>query len=392
MKRVWTGLVLLFTAMAGVAAFIPACAPRFGRLPDGERLDRIKQSPNYDCETGQFKNLEPTTMLTDAKKGNRFFTILKFLFGTMERPTPPSPLPMVKTDLKALDPNLDLAVWLGHSSVYLQLSGKRILIDPVFSSSAAPFARFNRAFRGEYPYTADDMPDIDILLISHDHWDHLDYPTLLALKPRIKDIICPLGVGSHLEYWGFTNFFEGDWVHTICLYPNLDFTVTLLPARHFSGRWLSRNKTLWASFMLETSTRRVFYSGDGGYGKHFAEIGKQGGGSGDLDLAIMENGQYNTRWRHSHLLPEETAQAAVELKAKAVLPVHSGRFSLSDHPWDDPYVKLSATSGDKPFRLLTPRIGEVVYLDGREQQFGPWWESVGDAKPEKREQDSPKME
>ncbi|MCL2700288.1 MAG: MBL fold metallo-hydrolase [Phycisphaerae bacterium] len=367
------GLVQLM-ALAGIVACLSACAPRFGKLPDGPRLERIKRSPNYDREVGQFKNLEPTTMLTSAKKGNRFFTILKFLFGTMERPKPPAELPMAKIDFRGLDRNVDLVVWLGHSSCYLQLGGQRILIDPVFSDSAAPFARFNRDFNGPYPYSIDDVPDVDILLITHDHWDHLDYPTLRALRQRVKAVVCPLGVGSHLEYWGFDPaiIHEGDWHDTFRLAT--DVTVHVLPARHFSGRWLSRNKTLWASFMIETAGRRVFCSGDSGYGSHFAEIGERFGG---VDLALMENGQYNMRWRHSHLLPEETVRAAVDVKARAVLPIHTGRFSLSDHPWDDPYVKLTAACGDNAFGLLTSTIGQVVYLDGREQHFTPWWESVG---------------
>lgn len=373
MRRALHKLLLLLLALAGIMACIPACAPRFGKLPDGERLERIKRSPNYDHKTGQFKNLEPTTMLTSPTKGNRFFTALRFLFGGMERPTPPTPLPMVKTDFHALDRNVDLVVWLGHSSSYMQLGGRRILIDPVFSRSAAPFARFNRDFGGDYPYAAADVPDLDVLLISHDHWDHLDYPTLLALRPRVKAVVCPLGVGSHLEHWGFDPkiIHEGDWHDTLC--PAEGLAVHVLPSRHFSGRWLSRNKTLWASFLLETDARRVYYSGDGGYGTHFAEIGRRFGG---VDLAMMENGQYNPRWRHSHLLPDETAQAALDVRARTVLPVHSGRFSLSDHPWDDPYIKLTAANLDHAFELVTPRIGQVVYLDGREQQFDRWWEAV----------------
>jgi len=380
MKRAFQKLMLLLTTLV---ACIPACAPRgdklptgsrFGKLPDGQRLERIKQSPNYDREIGQFKNLEPTQMLVQ-QQGSRFVTIAKLLLGAWERPKPPSPLPMDEIDFHALDRDTDLFVWLGHSGGYLHLGGKRILIDPVFSNSAAPFARYNKDFNGSYPYGVDDLPDLDLLLISHDHWDHLDYPTLRALRSRVKAVVCPLGVGAHLESWGFDPdvIHEGDWNDTVR--PGPDFAVYVLPARHFSGRWLSRNKTLWASFLLATPDRRVFYSGDGGYGRHFADIGKR---FGSVDLAILENGQYNPRWRNSHLLPDETAQAAVDLNAKAVLPVHTGRFSLSDHPWDDPYIKLTAASTDKPFCLLTPRIGQVTYLDGREQQFERWWESVRD--------------
>jgi L-ascorbate metabolism protein UlaG (beta-lactamase superfamily) len=148
--------------------------------------------------------------------------------------------------------------------------------------------------------------------------------------------------------------------------------VHVLPARHFSGRWLTRNKTLWAGFLLETPCRKVFYSGDTGYGPHFAEIGQRFGG---VDLAIMENGQYDPGWKNIHMMPEEAAKGAEDLRAKAVLPVHSGRFTISNHAWDDPYKRLAAASEGKAFRLLTPRIGEVADLGGQAQRFATWWEA-----------------
>ena len=365
-KRLAYWLVILM-ALSGATAMISACSSRFGKLPDGERLERLKASPNY--ADGAFRNQAPTEMLAG---GSRLAVMWKFLFARKDSVRPPGPLPMRKTDLKALDKNRDLAVWLGHSSVYLQMGGKRILIDPVFEDSAAPFSFLNKAFAGAYPYSAADMPDIDCLIISHDHWDHLEYPAMISLQPRIKAIVCPLGVGSHLEYWGFSPaiLHEGDWYDTFRPEPGL--TVHVVPARHFSGRWISNNKTLWAGFVLETPGRRVFYSGDSGYGPHFAEVGERFGG---VDLAIMENGQYDPAWSNIHASPEEAARAGEDARAKALLPVHAGRFTIAHHSWDDPYIRITEASRDKSFRLLTPVIGEVVFLDAPEQTFHRWWEA-----------------
>jgi L-ascorbate metabolism protein UlaG (beta-lactamase superfamily) len=251
------------------------------------------------------------------------------------------------------------------------IGGKTLLIDPVFSDNAAPFSFSNRAFAGSNIYTAENMPPIDYLLISHDHWDHLDYPSVTALADKIGAVICGLGVGAHFEHWGYAKkkIREADWYTTLRLDDN--FTLHILPARHFSGRTLTRNKTLWVSFALETSSRRIFFSGDSGYSPHFQEIGQRFSG---FDLAILENGQYNKRWAHIHMQPEETAQAADDLQAKTVLPAHNGKFSISSHAWDEPLKRLFALSTGKSWRLLTPKIGEPMYLDDAQQTFSRWWE------------------
>jgi L-ascorbate metabolism protein UlaG (beta-lactamase superfamily) len=220
------------------------------------------------------------------------------------------PLPLVNTDLASLPSGQDAMVWLGHSSWYLQLAGKRILIDPVFSNYAAPFSFINKAFAGDYPWHAEGMPEIDLLIISHDHYDHLDYATIKALMPKVKRVVTPLGVGSHLRYWGMESAIisEADWNQAVQVSDEL--TVHVLPARHFSGRGLKRNQTLWASFMFVTPQQKIYYSGDSGYGPHFKAIGEQ---FGEVDLAIMENGQYDQDWKYIHMMPEETAQAADDL-------------------------------------------------------------------------------
>ena len=356
-------------AVAGVGLGLFLGQAKFGRLPQGERLERIQQSPNY--RDGAFHNLVHTPQMT----GEKGFVgmMLNYLFVPKERLRPSVPLPAVKTDLHSLDRKRDLVVWLGHSSLFMQLGGKRILIDPVFAGHASPAFFSTRAFPTAQAYAAADMPEIDYLIISHDHWDHLDYPTLMELKPRIQSIVCGLGVGEHFARWGFEagRVREEDWYATLALEPGL--AMHILPARHFSGRWLTRNQSLWIGCLLETPERRVLYSGDGGYGPHVEEIAERFGG---VDLSIMECGQYDRQWRYMHMLPEETARAAELFRSRALLPVHAGKFSIANHAWDEPFKRITEASKGKPYTLLTPMPGQVIYLDDVTLPFSPWWEGV----------------
>ena len=184
----------------------------------------------------------------------------------------------------------------------MQLDGKKVLVDPVFSGSASPLPFGTKAFAGTDPYTTADMPEIDYLFITHDHWDHLDYETICALQPKIKQIICPLGVGAHLTYWGFVQEFihEINWNEDLFL--GTGFNVHSIPARHFSGRDYKRNGTLWSSFILKTPSHKIFIGGDSGYDTHFKEAGDQ---FGPFDLVILENGQYDKKWKYIHMQPAE---------------------------------------------------------------------------------------
>ncbi|MEW6405453.1 MAG: MBL fold metallo-hydrolase [Chloroflexota bacterium] len=309
----------------------------------------------------------PTALWTG---GGSSSYLKEMFFGPRKLVKPDHLLPVLKTNLAALDKNRDLVVWLGHSSYFIQLGGRRILIDPVFSSHASPVPFLNKAFDGDYPYTPADMPDVDYVAISHDHWDHLDCPTMKALNPKIKAVVAALGIGSHLVRWGYAaeKIHEADWYEQISLEPGLNIHV--LPARHFSGRGWRSNQTLWASFVLETPTRKIFYSGDSGYGPHFADVGER---FGNVDLAIMENGQYDQHWAQVHMLPEEAVQATLDVRAAMLLPAHVGRFSLANHDWDEPYERISAASEGKNFRLLTPMVGEVTDLDNPNQSVSRWW-------------------
>lgn len=364
------GLGTLGLLSAGSWSFIQR--PEFGRLPQGERLARVQASPHYI--NGQFQNLVPVQVMSEESGENRFVATAKFLFGDKSALSPQDPMLSKKTDLNALDKDKDAVVWMGHSSFFLQLGAHRILIDPVFSNYASPVFFINKAFRGSNVYTADDMPEIDVLAISHDHWDHLDYPTVMALKPKVKQIVCPLGVGEHFEFWGFDTamIHEEDWDAEIRLAD--DFSIHILPSQHFSGRFLTQNPSLWCGFVFVTPKRKVYYTGDGGYGEHFKAIGKKFGG---FDLMLGENGQYNMAWHAIHMLPEETVQAALDVGAKMLLPAHGGKFALARHPWQEPYRELTRLSQDREYKLLTPEIGEVAYIDiGYSQNFAAWWEQM----------------
>ena len=362
-----TLLILLGILALGIGIYLQQ--PKFGELPAGARLEKIQTSPNY--ADGQFQNLIPTPQR--AEGGSTAALWWEFFVAKKERPAPAESLPAMKPDLLTLDKSQDVVIWLGHSSYFVQLGGKRILIDPVFSSYASPVSFINKAFPGTNPYTAEDMPLIDYLFISHDHWDHLDYPTITALKPKIKNVICGLGVGAYFEQWGFaaSQVHEADWLTSLEL--ETDFIVHVLPARHFSGRLLSRNKTLWVSYALVTPERRIFFSGDSGYGPHFRQIGDRLNG---FDLVILENGQYDKNWPYIHMMPEEVAQAAEDLKARALLPGHAGKFALANHSWDEPFKRITAAAQNKKYRLLTPLIGEPVELGNQQQVFSRWWERV----------------
>lgn len=344
--------------------------PRFGKLPSGARLEKIKASPNY--RDGEFQNEHHTPNLTEGATYPKLMK--KFLFGRPKRSAPASAIPSLHTDLLSLHPSENVLVWFGHSSYFMLLDGMRILVDPVLSGAASPLSFTTRAFKGTDRYTVDDLPDIDWLFLTHDHYDHLDHKTIVKLKSKIGKVVCGLGIGEHLEYWGYEPgiIHELDWHERIDLSPG--FVIHTVPARHFSGRWLKRNKALWLSFVLRTPTFQIFIGGDSGYDTHFAEIGKT---FGEFDLAILENGQYDQHWKYIHLMPDEILTAAKELKAKRILPVHSGKFALGNHDWDEPLELITRNNEKEGLHVITPMIGEKVELNATDQVFSAWWRGVG---------------
>ncbi|WP_132051907.1 MBL fold metallo-hydrolase [Pseudocnuella soli] len=370
--RLFTRMMILLVSIVlimVVAALIFMQHPKFGAAPKGKRLERMQASRHY--KDGAFVNRSHTSALTEGHSMTK--VMFNFFFGKGPNTTPQGAIPSVRTDLKNL-PAGDWLFWFGHSSYFIQTDGLKILVDPVFSGNASPMPGTTRSFKGTDVYTAADMPFVDYLLISHDHYDHLDYETILELKGKVGKVICGLGVGAHLERWGFApeSIIEMDWDTDVALANGSKlFGHT---TRHFSGRGLKRNGTLWMSYLLQTPTRKIYIGGDGGYDGHFKNIGAQ---HGTIDLAILENGQYNEAWKAIHFLPGENLQAAKELNAKRLMPVHSGKFSLALHDWDEPLKEMARLNDQFGLPLVTPKIGEAVNLNDTAQQFSQWWKNVG---------------
>ena len=341
---------------------------KFGAKPEGKRLEIMQASPNY--KNGSFINRTYTPSLTEGYSMSK--VMFNFLFGKGKGTKPAGIIPSVDTDLKNL-PDGDWLVWFGHSSYFMQLDGIRVLVDPVFSGNASPIPGSTKAFRGANTYAAEDMPEVDYLFISHDHYDHLDYETMQKLRGKVKKVICGLGVGAHLEHWGYKpeDIIELDWDTDI--EPQSGIKIYGLTTRHFSGRSFKRDQTLWMSYLLQTPKRKIYIGGDGGYDKHFKDIGEL---HGPIDLAILENGQYNEAWKAIHFLPGENLQAATDLKAKRLMPVHSSKFDLALHNWDEPLNEMVKHNQQFKLPLVTPKIGEPVNLNDNDQVFTAWWKQV----------------
>jgi len=352
-------MIIIFSILAtlALATFLFMQQASFGKAPSGARLERIKKSAQYS--NGAFQNQSPTPTFTG---GGTFYSVMvDFIFGKHERKAPDYTLPSIKRNLK-LEPAIKPEItWFGHSSYLIQINGLNVLVDPVFSGRTSPVTYLgNKAYDGADIYKAADMPRIDVMVITHDHYDHLDYETILKLKDNVGLFVTSLGVGSHLEYWGVTSskIKELDWWETAAISDDTEFTAA--PARHFSGRGMIRNKTLWSSFIFKTKGYSIYLGGDSGYDQHFAKIGNE---YGPFDLAILEDGQYNAFWANIHMMPEETARAASDLKAKVLLPVHWGKFSLATHAWDESIGRVLKEAAILKLKVITPKIGEQVILD-----------------------------
>jgi L-ascorbate metabolism protein UlaG (beta-lactamase superfamily) len=345
---------------AGWYAFLHSA--RFGRLPQGKRRERILLSPNF--RNGAFRNL-PTAYRPPFRPDDGRGGVWSALFRKRALRLVPKEgdIAVVKSDLLSLDRTRDMFVWFGHSSYLLQTDGARILVDPVFGTASPISFLLGEPFPGTNIYTPNDIPEIDVLVITHDHWDHLDYSTVTALRNRIGRIVCPLGVGEHFERWGFDPemLIELDWGEAAEL-PCADgrnIVFHCLPTLHFSGRGFVRNQSLWASFLVEAPSRKVYFGGDGGYDERFKRIGAR---FPNIDLAFLENGQYNLRWPRVHTLPDELAKAMLNLGARRYMTGHHGKFCISTHPWDEPYANEKAAAAVAGANLIVPRIGEIVPL------------------------------
>lgn len=365
---IFLSMLYFFTALLLVIVFLAVYIiflPQWGAAPSGSRLQRIVSSPQYNGK--EFQNFSHTPNFAEGWTMGK--VMRRFMFTKVPNKVPPRPIQVKKMPISPREFNQPVITWFGHSSYLLQLQGINILVDPVFGTHASPLPMGPRAFNGTSVYSAADMPDIDVLLITHDHYDHLDYPAIKSLLPKVKKVVTSLGVGAHLEKWGADASIiqELDWWEDITLFENMKFTAT--PSRHFSGRGLKRNITLWSSFVLETGKYTLYLGGDSGYDSHFKKIGERWP---HIDLAILESGQYNEAWHYIHMLPHEVVQAAQDLGCKKFMPVHWGKFALAMHGWNESIEQVAQIARTQQLPFVTAHIGES-FSPLQERDTQDWW-------------------
>jgi L-ascorbate metabolism protein UlaG (beta-lactamase superfamily) len=351
----------------GAGLTLSACVAT-GQSATGARLDAMKASPNW--RDGEFTNSLPTEHPSLLK------ALGKWLGGT-DNTVPDSPLPVVKRAAGDFDvaPASGLRItWLGHSTFLVEIDGRRVLVDPVLSERPSPFSWAGPTRFHEAPLSIDQVPAIDAVVISHDHYDHLDHRTVRALGKHIPQYIVPLGVGAHLEYWGVPaeRIIECDWWGKV---ERGDLTFTATPARHFSGRSLvmaGQNETLWSGWVIAGPRHRVYYSGDTGMFPGFKAIGER---LGPFDAVLIEIGAYDQLWPDLHIGPEQAIEARVALGSGLFIPAHWGTFNLAMHAWTEPVERVIVAADKAGVPIAVPRPGESIEPD-RPPRLTRWWPSV----------------
>lgn len=362
----WT-IVIVVLAVVGIGLIWLNTSPQFGGRHTDEDLARYGASEHFDGKI--FVNLIPTSLDIDFKTGLR---ITREMLKGGGNKKPDELLKPEKFTKSQWVPTKEAKVmWFGHSAMLVFIDEMSILIDPMLSEVPAPHPMLGQPrFATELPMALDSIGHVDAILISHDHYDHLDYESIKQLKDRCDQFLVPLGVGAHLRRWDVpeAQIQELDWWDETT-YKGLNLAFT--PSRHFSGRGINdRSTTLWGSWVIIGENERIYFSGDGGYGPHFKEIGEK---YGPFDFAMMECGQYNPSWDQIHMMPEETAQAGVDVQAKRVMPIHWGAFTLAMHSWTDPVERVSKKAAALDLPLVTPEIGRLFTVQDSTYSGSQWW-------------------
>ncbi|PEO08399.1 hypothetical protein CN562_25820 [Bacillus wiedmannii] len=281
-------------------------------------------------------------------------------------------LPIVLSDKN--NESLESVTWFGHSASLLKIEGKKLLLDPMFGDASSPFPLFtSKRYSGAFSLEREDFQEIDAVIISHNHYDHLNYKSIMLLKDHAKHFYVPTGVAQYLMKWGVSpsKISEHNWWEEIA-FDNIKLVCA--PARHFSGRSMTdRDCSLWCSWLILGRDTKVFFSGDSGYAPHFKEIGNK---YGPFDLTLMECGQYDTRWSAIHMLPEETVQAHIDVKGDLLLPIHWGAFTLALHEWSDPIERVTKEAKRLGINIATPQIGESITLKSTDYPSSAWWREI----------------
>lgn len=363
------GVLFLVTAVAILYAVVVHTVPSFGGDLSNAQKQAFEKLSNF--KGGKFSNRRDVPEKLSFSKfmtlGHTFFTT-KVVNGT-----PSSPLAINKID------SLNLAnfegtrlFWFGHSAFLLQHKKWNILIDPMMGNVPAPLSFLGgKRFTKTLPIPPENLPEIDAVIYSHDHYDHLDYETVIKIKNKVKRFIVPLGIGNHLKRWGVDekNITELNWWASNTFD---DITFVCTPAQHFSGRKFSNGQqTLWSSWVIQSDAMSLYFSGDSGYDRHFKDIGEK---YGPFDLALLECGQYNSLWPDVHMFPKQTVQAGIDLEATKIVPIHWGAFKLAMHPWNEPAIEVFKEAKKRNIRIEIPKIGEAIALHSNNLETNTWWE------------------
>lgn len=340
---------------------------QFGGRVTKEIKRQLEQSPNWGKKS--FENLVETSMdigITNMPK------LLYDSFIKTKGRTPKSPLPIESFNKEEFLAQSDSAkfIWFGHSVVLLNVEGKIILIDPMLGPNASPIAPIKTKRFSEHTLDIiEELPEIDLLLLTHDHYDHLDLASIKRLKKKVKKYWVALGSKRHFTKWDIhpEKIKEFDWWDKSELNG---IEVTFTPTRHFAGRGImDRNKTLWGGWAIKSKSENIYFSGDGGYGEHFKLIGEK---LGPFDFGFMECGQYHKLWHQIHMFPEESVQAAIDVGVKSIMPVHWAGFSLALHHWKTPVEDFVKSAGEKEINWTVPKLGASIKLSDPLPQVD-WW-------------------
>lgn len=371
-KRYWIPLLILLAIPIGLYAWLQM--PVFGGAPTDEQRQRFTSSAVYNESKGIFENRRPE-LIEIMRTESSVSGMLKEWLRSREHGRPEVKLPEQIPDMAVfMEPaEYTKLIWLGHSTFLINIDGAVVLVDPVFSDFASPVSFIGKRFQPSV-ISLDELPEIDVVLLSHDHYDHLDKKSIEYFIGTQTLFLSPLGVGSHLQRWGVSpdRIVENDWWETHTAF-GIEFTAA--PSQHFSGRkGFDNNATLWASWIMASKQSRLYFSGDSGYDIHFKEIGER---YGPFDLSILENGQFDKLWAAVHLFPEETVQAHLDLQAKRLMPVHWGMFELAFHTWYDPVDQLASHADRAAVELITPILGELLLLN-ESVETTRWWSNLVD--------------
>ncbi|GLY23851.1 MBL fold metallo-hydrolase [Micromonospora sp. NBRC 101691] len=356
------GLAAL-AALAWAARDVPAALG--GRLA-GARAERVRRSPQF--HDGAFHN--PADVRTTIADPGRNL-VWELLFGQQRR-RPARPVPLRRPSPGSGDERELAVVWYGHASALVEIEGRRVLVDPVWSDRCSPSQVVGPRRLHAPPVRLDELPPVDAVLISHDHYDHLDMATVMRLRDtQSAPFLVPLGIGAHLDRWGVPadRIVELDWAES---HRVAGLTVTATAAQHFSGRGLRRDGTLWGSWVVAGEHRRVFYTGDSGYFPGYAEIGER---YGPFDVTLTQIGAYDRAWPNIHMFPEEAVAAHLDVRGGLLVPVHWCTFNLALHDWAEPVNRLWREAKARGVRLAVPRPGERVTVDAP-PPVDAWWDQV----------------